>query len=77
MADLLVDPKLDDFAELKAPNADIDLAIEEIKVSTLNGLSGNSIEECGLRKNHGVLGAGLLSVSEGKFKEIECIFLGV
>lgn len=36
MADLLVDPKLDDIAELKAPNADIDLAIEELKVSTLN-----------------------------------------
>tara|TARA_Y100000590_G_scaffold427957_2_gene538746 strand:+ start:4073 stop:4240 length:168 start_codon:yes stop_codon:yes gene_type:complete len=53
------------------------LSIEEIKVSTLNGLSGNSIEECGLRKNHGVVVAGLLSFSEGKFKEIECLFLVV
>ena len=68
MADLLVDPKLDDTGKLKAPNADIDLAIEEIKLSTLNGLSGNSIEECGLSKNHGFLVSGLLRVSGGSYQ---------
>ena len=63
MADLLVEPILDDTAELKAPNANIDLAIEEIKVSALNSISGKAIRESGLREDYGILVAGLLNES--------------
>jgi len=52
MADLLVEAIIDNTAELKAPKSNIGLAIEEIKVSALVGLSGKSINECGLREDY-------------------------
>ena len=58
MADLLVEPSLEDSVELILPKQNVDLAIEEIKVSALKGFSGKSIRNAGLREEYGLLVAG-------------------
>ncbi len=63
MADLLVEPALEDSVELMTPKENLDLAIEEIKVSTLKGFSGKSIRNAGLREEYGLLIAGVIEES--------------
>ena len=60
MADLLVEPSLEDLVELILPKQNVDLAIEEIKVSALKGFSGWSIRIAGLREQYGLLVAGVV-----------------
>ena len=64
MADLLVEPSLEDFVELILPKQNVDLAIEEIKVSALKGFSGWSIRIAGLREQYGLLVAGVVDESD-------------
>ena len=63
MADLLVEPSLEDSVELMTPKENLDLAIEEIKVSALKGFSGKSIRNAGLREEYGLLIAGVIEES--------------
>ncbi len=63
MADLLVEPALEDSVELMTPKENLDLAIEEIKVSALKGFSGKSIRNAGLREEYGLLIAGVIEES--------------
>ena len=63
MVDLLVEPALEDSVELMTPKENLDLAIEEIKVSTLKGFSGKSIRNAGLREEYGLLIAGVIEES--------------
>jgi len=63
MADLLVEPSLEDSVELILPKQNVDLAIEEIKVSALKGFSGKSIRNAGLREEYGLLVAGVVDES--------------
>ena len=60
MADLLMEPSLEDFVELILPKQNVDLAIEEIKVSALKGFSGKSIRNAGLKEQYGLLVAGVV-----------------
>jgi voltage-gated potassium channel len=63
MADLLVEPSLEDSVELMTPKENLDLAIEEIKVSALKGFSGKYIRNAGLREEYGLLIAGVIEES--------------
>ena len=64
MADLLMEPSLEDSVELILPKQNVDLAIEEIKVSALKGFSGRSIRNAGLREQYGLLLADVVDESD-------------
>ena len=55
MADLLVEPALEDSVEFMTPKENLDFAIEEIKVSALKGFAGKSFRNAGLREEYGLL----------------------
>ena len=55
MVDLLVEPALEDSVELMTTKENLDLAIEEIKVSALKGFAGKSFRNAGLREEYGLL----------------------
>ena len=63
MVDLLVEPSLNDSVELILPKQNVDLPIEEIKVSALKGFSGKSIRNAGLREEYGLLVADVVDGS--------------
>lgn len=69
LADLLIEPALQDSVELMTEREYVGFALEEIKIEALPNLSGKSIQQARLREDFGLLVAGIL---EGSGEVVIC-----
>lgn len=61
MSNTVTRPSTVDFTEIVTARENLELQLEEIRLSSDSPLSGKSIEECNIRRNFGLIVVGILS----------------